>query len=1000
MKPPRIYFLGTAKFEIDGKPVELPAAKSIALLAFLAVNHEPQSRDRLLGLLWAESSDEAARKNLRNALWSIRKTLGEDVLQTESDKLMLDDSVWVDVREFEKTSKPSALSLYRGPLLDGFSLDNASDYEIWLTGERERLAQLLARALDSLVKAQRAKNDWRVVIETAQRALAFDNLQEPMYRALMEAHARLGERADALRQYDSLVVALERELGVEPLSETKELRAAIVTGSVGANRPSTLLRASQDDSLRKKPSPIRFVGREKECAALDEELATVRQGNARIALLVGELGIGKSRLWKEWSSGISGATILQARCLQSTQALPFTPVVELFNNRTVMQKFNGPSSPIAPVWLAQVARLIPGFASTIPNLPKLSALPAEEERQRLFEALAQCVIALGASPLVVFIDDVHWADRATLDWLDYLVHRLEHHPVLLIVAYRNEDATSTLVRFVAGWGREGLTRRISLERLTPEQSAMLVASLGGDPLLAARAQSQSAGNPYFLIELYRAPSGSIPSALNDLVRARVDTLPETARQVVQAAAILQSDFDFALLRRTSGRGEEETVQALDTLIGANILAEREAEYEFAHPLVAAIVRDGLSGTRRAFLHRRAADALESTFAGRLASIAARLAEHYAHANDSKNAARFAELAGEHALMLASPHEAADFYRRALELEATPSRQMGLGRALLRAGELDLAQHAFGAALDDFESIGDQKNAARAALSLSETFFPSGRFDEGARWMEKAFSFLGGASDPEGHALAHLSLASRTNRGELSEASEQHAQEAIRIADENDLPAIAARAYLVLGNLLAEKGDLSRANQAYRQTIAQAQVVGDDYQQVLGYNNLAYHSLLAGDLETARESVKQGLALSESRGLQLPLQYLYSTSGEIALAEKKWNEAEDWFNRGLVQAQAHHNREQTAGYNANLALVARGRGDLDGALVLLEQAQRQAASLTAPHLQTQIDLWLTELYLERGERAAALEALARAQARLADGTRRKLIEWAQRLQKQL
>src|SRR5439155_13427613 len=111
----------------------------------------------------------------------------------------------------------SVLELYRGPFLDGLSLRDAPDFELWLTGERERLAQALLRALETLVAAHRARHDWRGVIAAARTALGHDPLQEPMYRALMEAHARLGERPEALRQYAALRLTFERELGVEPL---------------------------------------------------------------------------------------------------------------------------------------------------------------------------------------------------------------------------------------------------------------------------------------------------------------------------------------------------------------------------------------------------------------------------------------------------------------------------------------------------------------------------------------------------------------------------------------------------------------------------------------------------------------------------------------------------------------------------------------------------------------------------------------------------------------
>jgi ATP/maltotriose-dependent transcriptional regulator MalT len=128
--------------------------------------------------------------------------------------------------------------------------------------------------------------------------------------------------------------------------------------------------------------------------------------------------------------------------------------------------------------------------------------------------------------------------------------------------------------------------------------------------------------------------------------------------------------------------------------------------------------------------------------------------------------------------------------------------------------------------------------------------------------------------------------------------------------------------------------------------------------------------------------------------------LYSTRGEIALAEHQWDEAESWFKRGLAETEHYGNLEQAANYRANLGLAARGRGDLDSALTLLETARTSAAGLTAPHLQTQIDLWLAELYLERGERAAAGEALARAEARLAGGERKRLTSQMSNLKSQI
>ncbi len=194
------------------------------------------------------------------------------------------------------------------------------------------------------------------------------------------------------------------------------------------------------------------------------------------------MGIGKSRLWREWLAGVTlECTALEARCVEAASSLPFAPLVELFGSHPCIQDlFHPPSaaeaSPVLPLaWLAEVSRLLPELRAQLPELPAPAVLPPEEERRRVFEAFVQALLALDAHPLLIFVDDVHWADHATLDWLPYLVHRMRGRPLLLVLAYRPEEAPAGLVQQVAAWGREGVLRRIPLARLAPEETAALIA---------------------------------------------------------------------------------------------------------------------------------------------------------------------------------------------------------------------------------------------------------------------------------------------------------------------------------------------------------------------------------------------------------------------------------------------------------------------------------------------------------------------------------------------
>lgn len=986
----RLRLLGKASFERDGQPIEVSSSKAIALLSYLAITRTAQSRDRILSLLWPESAAEAARKNLRNTLWAIRRALGENVIEVEGDRLALTRDAWCDACELEDNAdgpdrlEPPLMTWEVGQLLDGFNLTEAPDFEIWLSTTRERLNQAYLHALLVLTEQHQARAEWAQVLEIAHKALLIDNLQEPMYRHMMQAYAQLGQRAEALHAYEGLRKVLSDELGVEPLPETEALRSTILAGSYQPESPTAELQPVR--RLRRQPvlgdAPrAPFIGRVSERAMLDQAYQNAQAGQMQIVTITGEMGIGKSRLWQEWSASLPPVeNVFETRCLEATQALPFTPLIGLFENSACLRHLVNQPSSISAVWLAELVRVIPALQAVAPHLKAPAALPYEEERRRLFEAFVQMLLAVRSGTLIMFIDDVHWSDNALMDWLGYFANRMRGQGLLLVLTYRREDAPTALVRLVAGWGREHELVKIPLQHLTDQEATALLTALGADPQLALRAQADSAGNPLFLVELCRAwPGADVPTALSDLIRAKLDRLPETTRQVLQAAVILEPEFDFATLRRASGRGEEETLDALDTMLTAGILMEQGGRYRFTHPLVAKVIRDGLSSARKVFLHRRAAEAIAASQPVLMAPIPAQLARHYAEANEPVRAAQYAELAAEQALALAAPAEAIELYRQVVTLDPSPGRRFKLGLALQRAGDVNGARAAFRTALRESVEHRDTRTAGQACLELSSLSLISGRFDETLRWASEASNYLGADSAPRLYVRQEFLLGAGTLQGggALDEA-ETHLQRAIQLASEHQLSDMASQSRFELGNLFAQRGELEKALQAYQDSIDTAERLGDQMQEILSHNNYAYHAMLLGRLDEAHLHIDAALTLVDANAIVVPRQYLYSTRGEIALAEAQWEVAELWFQRAITEAERTGNAVQAANSRANMGLAAQGRGDLDTALFLLESAWRAVDALQAPFLQTQIDLWLTNLHLRRGERVAAEQTLRRAE----------------------
>ena len=559
------------------------------------MNERPVSRQHLLALLWPDSNEQAAQKNLRNTLWQLRRDVGADVVQG-GDYLSLGAEVWVDSQALERTRRVptsddsltdheaistlhAAIDLYSGDFLDGITISGAPDFELWLTTTREHLHEAHLRNLHAIARLHRRAGRWDDVIAVAHDAIAHDALQEPMYQLLMEAYAMQGDRAAALRHYEVLHETLERELGVSPLPSSDALHHAIQQGTLQVAQPISAVR-----TLVAIPAEAAqpYIGRDNELAALNQAWERVCTGRAQVVMVQGEAGIGKSRLWQVWARS-AGIRTLQTRCLSTTHHLPFAPLIDLLRAPIIRERLTHLARTTPPTWLSDLVRLVPDLRDIHPTLTPPIALPPDEEQRHIFEALVHCLGLSPTQPIALFVDDLHWADRATLDWLGYLVHRAEHLPLLLVGAYRSDEAPAALVRLQTTWGREGIVDVLALARLSRAEATTLIAALKGTDTTLDTIYDQSAGNPFFLLELLRAEPGVVPSSLSDLIQQRQERLSSTTRQVLHAAAVLQEEIGIRVVAANHGRTDEETLDALDELLATELLVEDHHTFMFSHP---------------------------------------------------------------------------------------------------------------------------------------------------------------------------------------------------------------------------------------------------------------------------------------------------------------------------------------------------------------------------------------------------------------------------------
>src|SRR5262245_39293849 len=398
-----------------GSLLALPA-KAQALLASLAARpDQAQPRHKLPALCRRDTGPEQARRNLRHTRFDIRKAVGPSlgILVAEAQAVALDPvAVDVDVLAFEKLVAQGtaeaferAAALYQGELLEGLSVDEPP-FEEWLLAERERLRELALEALARLLAHQAKSPATERAIQTALRLLALDPLQEPVHRTLMRLYARQGRRSAALKQYQVCVGVLRRELGAEPEPETRRLYQDILQQHASESAAPEVRPTRQTPRTRQaelvEEGPL--IGREGELAQLRRALDEVRSGLGRVVVIIGEAGVGKSSLMTAGAAAApeQGGRMLQGRCYESQQVLPFGLWVDALRGGGVSQEAETLQG-LGPVWRAELSRLLPEIGT--PDLPAPS-----DDLTRLFESVAQLVERLTIrAPLALVLEDVHWA---------------------------------------------------------------------------------------------------------------------------------------------------------------------------------------------------------------------------------------------------------------------------------------------------------------------------------------------------------------------------------------------------------------------------------------------------------------------------------------------------------------------------------------------------------------------------------------------------------------
>lgn len=597
-----------------------------------------------------------------------------------------------------------------------------------------------------------------------------------------------------------------------------------------------------------------IVGRVSELAALQTVVSEIEEGRSHLVLLSGEAGIGKSRLVAELANDARsrGFQVLQGTCYGRDRTSPYAPVLDLIRSFLATQPRDERVAHFQP-FAQEFFPLFPDLVAPAPVEAPLPASGPEQEQRRLFVALTAFFTQLaGLRPLMFVIEDIHWCDESTLEFLQYILRHSASFPWLVLLTYRSDEVDSVLGTWLVQQDRERRTQECSLPRLTRSDVAAMLSAIFDLPP-TTRSELLNAlyplteGNPFFVEEVLTSLQAAggifyvegtwrskavenlhIPRSVQAAVQQRSERLSEEARTLLTLAAVAGRRFEVDLLLSVTRQTEEQFLHLLKELVAAQLVVEESGEqFAFRHALTRYAIYEQLLRRERKALHRTLAEAMERLYHATLDAHLEDLAYHFTRAEVWTKALTYAGRAGEKAQALYAPRAAVQHFTNALEasnhLELPQPAHLHLarGQAQEMLGELEQARLEYEGAQAGAKSSQDGELEWRSLMALGQ--LAAGRdYSQAGEWFRQAEALASQLSDPPLQAYSLNRLANwYVNTGRTAEGMQTH-QEALRIFEaRHDQPGMAetldllGMAYGLHGDLVSAVDYLGRASEIFR-----------------------------------------------------------------------------------------------------------------------------------------------------------------------------------------
>ena len=959
----------------------LRSRKARTLLKLLAVERARLvSVDRITEVLWDGDPPAAPAQHVATLVSRLRRILGSEMIRggRQGYQLAGSPAIMIDLDEAARLTGHAERKLGMAPAVAAAAAERAVEilspgtalaeepYAAWAEPARDELRGLLRRARHVLSEAAQATGDPDLAARVAADAMADDPFDEGAHRLFMSACAAAGERAKALDAYARLSSRLAEELGTDPAPETHDVYLAILRqrrpGDPGRReaspaRPSTPARLStparpttparpgkrppRSGSLGERPGPgavsRELAGRDRELAELVGTWAKAASGEPGVVLIVGEAGIGKTRLAEALAAeaASAGAMVLPARCYETERSLFLQPVVEALlpavtaRPAAELRRLLGDDAP-------SFAALVPEAAAVLGSMPA-ERVPVDMQRRRTFLAVLGFLRELAArNPVLVVLDDLQYAGQSTIEFVHYLGRNAGGSRLLVVATVRaeNDADTSAALTAVASRVEVGPLGAAAVEQL---------ASQAGRAGLADRILRQTRGHTLFVVEVLRALAegdSGLPESLRSAVQARVRRLGPEAEHLLRVAAVLGAAVDPVTVAAVADVPPAAALQLCELALRARLLVAAGRDFEFANDLIREALYATTPEPTRLAYHQRAAD--------RLTSQPESLARHAAACGDWLRAARALLSAADEAFRRFAVTDSAALATQALE-------------AAERAGDLEVGARA--------RVIRGRAHEGVAAVSSALADFSAGA----------AAARAAGDQRLEMLALRHLGGDVPVAHGMPTGYCESHLARGLRLAELLGDQAAAADLLARLAIIATNTLRFDRALEYGRRAVAAGRAAGDDQALAAGLDGLKTAHAFLGHAGALADVLDELEPLLRRQGDLFRLQHAVFESAFVPLAAGDWGQA-----IAATESAIQINRRSgyphwAASYVAHLGWLARLRGRDGEAVSLGRRAVRLSEANDHPWGGALACATLGATLLAGGDRAEAIELFERGHA---------------------